>query len=61
MKQTAVEWLQSEMLKPILSMKDILEQAKEMEKQNMINFLKSVFRQDGFDYEESYNNFLKNK
>jgi hypothetical protein len=42
-------------------MKDILEQAKEMEKQNMINFLKSVFRQDGFDYEESYNNFLKNK
>ena len=61
MKQTAVEWLESEMLKPNLSMKDILEQAKEMEKQNMINFLKSVFRQDGFDYEESYNNFLKNK
>jgi hypothetical protein len=31
MKQTAVEWLISEMLKPNLSMKDILEQAKEME------------------------------
>ncbi len=33
MKQSAVEWLESEMLKPNLSMKDILEQAKEMEKQ----------------------------
>ena len=35
MKQTVVEWLQSEMLKPILSMKDILEQAKEMEKEQI--------------------------
>jgi hypothetical protein len=35
-KQTAVEWLKSEMLKPNLSMKDILEQAKEMEKQQII-------------------------
>ena len=33
MKQTAVEWLKSEMLKPNLSMIDILEQAKEMEKE----------------------------
>ena len=33
MKQSAVEWLESEMLKPNLSMKDILEQAKEIEKQ----------------------------
>jgi hypothetical protein len=32
-QQTAVEWLQQEMLKPNLSMKEILEQAKEMEKQ----------------------------
>jgi hypothetical protein len=30
---TAVEWLKSEMLKPNLSMIDILEQAKKMEKQ----------------------------
>lgn len=34
---TAVEWLQSEMLKPNLSMKDILEQAKEMERQEIID------------------------
>jgi cell division septum initiation protein DivIVA len=33
MKQTAVEWLESEMLKSNLSMRDILEQAKEIEKQ----------------------------
>ena len=33
MKQTAVEWLESEMLKPNLGMKDIFEQAKEMEKE----------------------------
>ena len=33
MKQTAIEWLESEMLKPNLSMKDILEQAKEIEKE----------------------------
>jgi flagellar biosynthesis/type III secretory pathway protein FliH len=30
-QQTAVEWLEQEMLKPNLSMKEILEQAKEME------------------------------
>jgi hypothetical protein len=30
-QQTAVEWLKQEMLKPNLSMKEILEQAKEME------------------------------
>jgi hypothetical protein len=35
--KTAVEWLQSEMLKPNLSMKDILNQAKEMEKQQIID------------------------
>jgi hypothetical protein len=31
-QQTAVEWLEQEMLKPNLSMKEILEQAKEMDK-----------------------------
>ena len=31
-QQTAVEWLKQEMLKPNLSMKEILEQAKEMNK-----------------------------
>ena len=37
-QQTAVEWLEQEMLKPNLSMKEILEQAKEMEKERMIKF-----------------------
>ena len=32
-QQTAIEWLEQEMLKPNLSMKEILEQAKEMEKE----------------------------
>ena len=32
-QQTAVEWLAQEMLKPNLSMKEILEQAKAMQKQ----------------------------
>jgi hypothetical protein len=37
-QQTAVEWLEQEMLKPNLSMKEILEQAKEMQKQQTIEF-----------------------
>jgi hypothetical protein len=37
-QQTAVEWLEEEMLKPNLSMKEILEQAKEMEKEHMCKF-----------------------
>lgn len=37
-QQTVVEWLHQEMLKPNLSMKEILEQAKEMEKERTINF-----------------------
>jgi hypothetical protein len=35
-QQTAVEWLEQEMLKPNLSMKEILEQAKEMDKEQKI-------------------------
>ena len=37
-QQTAVEWLEQEMLKPNLSMKEILEKAKEMEKEQTIEF-----------------------
>jgi len=37
-QQTVVEWLEQEMLKPNLSMKEILQKAKEMERQRMINF-----------------------
>lgn len=40
---------------------NILIISKHKEKENMINFLKSVFQQDGFDYEQAYNNFLKQK
>jgi hypothetical protein len=36
-KKTAVEWLEQEMLKPNLSIKEILEQAKEMEKEQIID------------------------
>lgn len=48
MNQTAVEWLTSEMLKPNLSMKDILEQAKEMEK-----------KQQGYSEEEAIEFFIE--
>jgi hypothetical protein len=34
-QQTTVEWIEQEMLKPNLSMKEILEQAKEMEKEKL--------------------------
>jgi hypothetical protein len=34
-QQTAVDWLEQEMLKPNLSMKEILEQAKEMDKERL--------------------------
>jgi hypothetical protein len=35
-QKTTVEWIEQEMLKPNLSMKEILEQAKEMEKEQII-------------------------
>jgi hypothetical protein len=47
--QTAVEWIEQEMLKPNLSMKEILEQAKEMEKENIVNAF------DDGDYNYHYN------
>jgi hypothetical protein len=37
-----------------------LEEAEKMEKDNMINFLKSVFQQDNFNYEKVYNEFINN-
>jgi hypothetical protein len=40
-QQTAIEWLEQEMLKPNLSMKEILEQAKEMEKERIIKAWKA--------------------
>lgn len=37
----------------------LLEQAKEIEDQRMIDFLKSVFQQDRFDYEKALQKFQK--
>jgi SMC interacting uncharacterized protein involved in chromosome segregation len=45
-QQTAIEWLEEEMLKPNLSMKEILEQAKERHKQQIIN---AVDDQNNYD------------
>jgi hypothetical protein len=61
MKQTAVEWLESEMLKPNLSMKDILDQAKEMEKQQIIDAYEKGKYSFGKDAEQYYNEQFKNK
>jgi len=43
------------------SNKEIVEHVKQMEKDNMINFLKSVFQQDNFDYEKAYDDFINKK
>jgi SMC interacting uncharacterized protein involved in chromosome segregation len=40
-QQTAIEWLEQEMLKPNLSMKEILQQAKEMDKERIIKAWKA--------------------
>lgn len=62
MKQTAVEWLRQELLKRDMdiSIKDLFEQAKEMENQRMIDlvqYLKDYTREShnilGFDDRES--------
>jgi len=57
-QHTAVEWLEQEMLKPNLSMKEILEQAKEMEKeQKRIELpsdeeIKKMMELDGMEFDE---------
>ena len=66
-KITAVEWLKKEMLKPILSMKEIFEKAKEMEKQQIIDANRYgidmvVDKKDFITGEQYYNEtFNKNK
>lgn len=37
------------------------EEAREMAKTDMIDFLKSVFQQDGFDYEKAYQDWRATK
>jgi hypothetical protein len=57
-QQTAIEWLEQEMLKPNLSMKEILEKAKEMEKeQRYIKLpsdeqIKKMMELDGMEFDE---------
>lgn len=72
MKQTAVEFivrqldcLNRERKDKLISAEtffnhkiNLIEEAKRIEKENMINFLKSAFAMDGFDYDKFYNNFL---
>jgi hypothetical protein len=41
-QQGGVEWLEQEMLKPNLSMKEILNQAKEIEKERMIKLIQFI-------------------
>jgi hypothetical protein len=45
-QQTAVEWLEQEMLKPNLSMKEILEKAKEMEKEQILDAYECGFESE---------------
>jgi SMC interacting uncharacterized protein involved in chromosome segregation len=52
-KQTAIEWLEEEMLKPNLSMKEILNQAKEMEKDQHIKSWETGLMK--VDFNEYYN------
>jgi hypothetical protein len=47
-QQTTVDWIEQEMLKGDLSMKQILEQAKEMEKERTIGLAQQVL----FDFLE---------
>jgi len=55
-QQTAIEWLEQEMLKPNLSMKEILEQAKEMEKDQHIKSWETGLMKVDFNeyYEQTY-------
>ena len=61
---TAVEWLANELEKKgsasLSAHYELFQQAKEIEDENMINFLKSVFQMDDFDYKKALEQF-KNK
>jgi SMC interacting uncharacterized protein involved in chromosome segregation len=52
-QQTAIEWLEEEMLKPNFSMKEILNQAKEMEKDQHIKSWETGLMK--VDFNEYYN------
>ncbi len=69
MKQTAVEWLEEQMKTwgdlPRWMRDDIVEKAKEMEKEQMILIYKAAFQDwfngELFDFEQYYNETYKNK
>lgn len=63
MKKSAVQFLVIRLEELMLKndFNEISDEEYLKEKENMINFLKSVFQQDDFDYEQAYNNFLKQK
>jgi hypothetical protein len=60
MKQTAVEWLRQELLKRDMdiSIKDLFEQAKEMEKEQIIDAYESLEHRHGENY---YNETYKSE
>ncbi len=64
MKKTAVEWLRQELLKRDMdiSIKDLFEQAKEMEKEQIKNaWLNSLTKGDYNSADEYYNETFNNK
>jgi hypothetical protein len=67
MKQTTVEFLIQNLKNLNLIKNDELSyelfkqiemDANEIEKENMLDFLQSVFGMEGFDYEKSYDDFI---
>jgi hypothetical protein len=65
MKQTAVEWLVEQITNGTMSAREAIQQAKEMEKEQMILIYKAAF-QDGFngelfEFEKYYNETFKSE
>jgi hypothetical protein len=54
-QQTTVEWIEQEMMEGNLSLKEILEKAKEMEKERMIEFGCLLTFESKHIIEEDYN------
>jgi hypothetical protein len=70
MKQTAVEWLQQEVilqtnlplnLENVLVFNKLIEQAKEMEKQQIMKARQDIFRTGNLTNEEYYNETFKSE
>lgn len=62
--KTAVEFIIEEVECRGLTTKELrasFDEAREMAKTDMIDFLKSVFQQDSFDYEKAYQDWQTTK